>query len=63
MRRSGARGSFTDLVAEAEGLGDREQGEDGEEGGAFFEGLGDDAAPTAGDDRVDAAEDLSWGRG
>ena len=60
LRGRGAGGAFADLVAEAEGLGDGEEREDGEEGGAFFEGLGEDASTAAGDDAVDAAEDFGW---
>ena len=55
-RRAGS--AFADLVAEAEGLGDGEHGEDGEEGRAFFEGFGDYAASAPGYYAVDPAEDF-----
>lgn len=63
MRGRCAGSSLANFVAEAEGLRDWEHGEDGEEGGAFLERLGDDAAATAGDDAVDAAKDFGLDRG
>ena len=37
-----------------------EEREDGEEGGAFFDGFREDAAAAAGEDGVDAAEDVGF---
>ena len=61
LRLRGAGCSFSDLVAEAERLGDGKERRDEVEGRAFFEGLGEDAAAAPGEDIVDAAED--FGRG
>ena len=61
MGGCGARSTFADLVTEAEGLGDGEDGEDSEEWGAFFEGFRDDAATATGDDGVNAAKNVGWG--
>ena len=58
LRRSEARSAFPDLVGEAEGLCHREEGEDGVEGGAFFEGFGEDAPAAPVEDVVDAAENF-----
>lgn len=55
------RRTLADLVAEAEGFGDGEGGLDGEVGGPFEEGFGQDGAAAAGEDAVDAAEDGGGG--
>lgn len=51
-----ARGAGEHLVAEAERLGHGQEREDAEEGGAFVQGFGHDAAPSPRDDAVDAPE-------
>lgn len=48
--------AFADLVAETKTLCHREDGEDGEEGGAFFEGFGEDATTATRDYAVDSPE-------
>lgn len=58
--RGGAGGALADFVREAEGLGDGEEGDDGVEGGSFFEGFGKDAAAASCKDVVDATEDFGW---
>lgn len=55
MWRGCARCAFANLVAEAEGLGDGKEREDGEEGRAFFHGFGEDAPAAAGDYVVNSA--------
>ena len=55
LRGGGPGGTRADLVGEAEGFCYGQEGEDGEERGAFVEGFRHDAPAAAGYDGVDAA--------
>lgn len=56
-------GARQHLVAEAEGLGHGQEREDAEEGRAFVQGFGDDAASSSRDDAVHASENFGWKKG
>ena len=58
LRRGGARRALAHLITETKRFGDRQQCSHREERRALFDGLGEDAASSPGDDGVDTAENL-----
>lgn len=54
----GARSALAHLVGEAKGLSGREEGLDGEKGGAFLHGFGEDVAASASQNVVDTTKYL-----